>query len=275
MRVATAMLPGAGSSQDRIFTTPNAVIVLDGASAFVPVEVSPSTYVDTLGRFLIEGLAADPRVPLTELLAQAIERTASVLDLCPGTSPSSTVAIAREDGDGLDLLVLGDSQIATPHGVYVDDRIARCAPAHRAEYRARLAAGHGYDETHRELLKALQREQAQHRNVNGGYWIAEAVPAAADHAITMRASLYETSWLVLATDGAYRPMQHLGIDTWSDVAVKGSIELASLLGDLCRWETHNDPEGRELPRAKCTDDKAVAAVRRPRTAETGSSQAAV
>jgi len=260
MRVATAMLPDATSSQDRIFTTPNAVILLDGASAFVPVEVSPSTFVDTLGRFLVEGLAADPRISLTDLLAQAIEKSASVLDLCPGTSPSSTVAIARQDGDLLDLLVLGDSQIATPGGIYVDHRIAHIAQMQRAAYRARLAEGHGYDKTHRELLRALQIEQAAHRNIDGGYWIAEADPAAAHHAITVTENHESTPQLVLATDGAYRPMQHLGLDDWTAVAYQLDVELESTLKALERWEQHDDPNGLALPRAKRHDDKAIAAV---------------
>jgi hypothetical protein len=261
MRTATAMLPDAGSSQDRIFTTPSAVVVLDGASAFVPVEVSPSTYVDALGRFLVEGLAADPRVALSDALAQAIERSASLLELRPGASPSSTVAIARECGDNIDLLVLGDSQIATPQGIYVDDRIARFAHAQRAAYRARLADGHGYDQTHRDLLRALQTEQSRHRNVDSGYWIAEAVPTAAHHAITTSLSVDAAPWLVLATDGAYRPMQHLGLDDWSAVAAKDSTELDRLLNALERWETDDDAGGLALPRAKRHDDKTIAAVR--------------
>lgn len=261
MRIATAMLPDVSASQDRIFTTQNAVIVLDGASAFAPVEVSPSTYVDTLGRFLVEGLAADPRIPLTDLLATAIEDSAFLLGLCPGSSPSSTVAMARQDDDVLDLLVLGDSQIATPHGIYVDDRIARVAIPQRAEYRARLAAGHGYDETHFELLKALQAEQARYRNVDQGYWIAEAVPAAAHHAIVVRTDLDTTPWLVGATDGAYRPIQNLGLDHWAGIAVKDGIELQGLLNDLDRWESLDDPDAIAFPRAKRHDDKALACVR--------------
>lgn len=261
MHVATAMLPDANSSQDRIFKTQNAVIILDGASAFVPVEVTPPTYVDTLGRFLVDGLATDPQIPLTDLLAQAIEGTASVLDLCPGISPSSTVAIAREDGDGLDLLVLGDSQIATPHGIYVDDRISRFAQSYRAKYRARLAAGSGYDETHRELLMALQEEQSRHRNIDSGYWIAEATPSAAHHAITLRADLGMTPWLVLATDGVHRPMKYLGLDDWRSVSRLESRQLLDLLGTLESWEAGADPNGAKLTRAKRHDDKAVAAVR--------------
>ncbi|MDO8149161.1 hypothetical protein Q6350_12045 [Isoptericola sp. b515] len=261
MRVAKAMLPDVSSSQDRILTTPTAVIVLDGASAFVPVAVSPATYVDTLGRFLVEGLSAEPEIGLPNLLAEAISQSASLLGLSPGSSPSSTVAIAREDGHGLDLLVLGDSQIATPHGIYVDNRLAHFAQPQRDAYRDRLAAGHGYDGTHRELLRALQTEQARHRNIDSGFWIAEAAPAAAYHAITLRVDLNATPWLVLATDGAYRPMRHLGLDDWAAIAARDGVGLGGLLKDLDRWEKQDDPDGLALPRAKRHDDKAIATLR--------------
>lgn len=260
MRVEAAMLPDTSSSQDRIFTTQNAVIVLDGASAFVPVEVSPSTYVDTLGRFLVEGLAADPHISLTNLLAKAIEESVLLLGLRPGASPSSTVAIARQHDHVVDLLVLGDSQITTPQGPYVDDRIAHFAQEQRTSYRARLAEGHGYDETHRDLLKTLQAEQARHRNTDGGYWIAEAVPAAADHAIVAQLDTELAHWLVLATDGAYRTMQHLGLDDWPAIAGRDHVELEKLLSELACWEECYDPRGLALPRAKCHDDKAIASV---------------
>jgi hypothetical protein len=258
MRVATAMLPDAASSQDRIFVTDTAVIVLDGASAFVPVEVSPATYVDTLGGLLIEGLSAEPEIRLTDLLAEAIGQAASLLGLSPGFSPSSTVAIAREEGDGLDLLVLGDSQIATPHGIYVDNRLAHFAQPQREAYRDRLAAGNGYDETHRELLNTLQTAQSQHRNVEGGFWIAEAVPDAAYHALTFRGDAYRTPWLILATDGAYRPIQHLGLNDWKGITARGNGELDRLLNEVHRWESRDDPDGLTLPRAKRHDDKAIA-----------------
>ncbi|WP_418275745.1 hypothetical protein ACNHYB_12925 [Isoptericola jiangsuensis] len=227
----------------------------------MPVDVSPTTYVDTLGKFLIEGLSAEPGIPLTDLLAQAIAATASQLDLCPGSSPSSTVAIVRQDGEAVDLLVLGDTQIATPNGIYVDDRIAHIAQQQRAAYQARLANGYGYDETHTKILATLQTEQARHRKVDGGYWIAEADPAAAQRAIMVQVGLETTPWLVLATDGAHRLAQKLGLDNWAGIAAKSSIELERLLNNLYRWESIEDPGSKEFPRAKRHDDKAIAAAR--------------
>ncbi|WP_313663680.1 hypothetical protein [Cellulosimicrobium cellulans] len=260
MRVATAMLPDARSSQDRIFTTQNAVIILDGASAFVPVKVSPTTYVDTLGRLLVEGLAAEPEGQLTDLLAQAIEESVFLLDLQPGSSPSSTVAIARIRTGEVDLLVLGDTAIATPSGVVIDNRLSTIAEEERQDYRARLLNGWGYDKTHAELLRKLQAEQARYRNVAGGYWIAEATPDASAHALCSTLPLTANSWLVLATDGAYRPLLHLGREDWSSIATRDERELHDLLLEIESWEATADPNGIAHPRAKRHDDKAIATV---------------
>jgi hypothetical protein len=161
----------------------------------------------------------------------------------------------------MDLLVLGDTQIATPSGIYIDNRLGNFATSERAAYRTRLGEGHGYDDSHRELLRALQTQQAQHRNRENGYWIAEAVPDAAFHAMTTTLPVASTPWLVLATDGAYKTMAHLGLDDWDAVAGLEQPELQQLLTDLERWEANDDPLGLALPRAKCHDDKTLASVK--------------
>jgi hypothetical protein len=136
--------------------TNEAVVVLDGASAFVPVPVPAATYADHLGRYLSSMLEATPDVDLTATLSAAIRSTAEQLRLRPGQSPSSTVAILRRKGSLVDLLALGDSVIVLPGEVITDDRIDQLALAARQQYRARLAAGHGYDDTHSDLLRELQ-----------------------------------------------------------------------------------------------------------------------
>lgn len=261
MRVETAMLPDARSSQDRIFVTPSAVIMLDGATAFVSVPVTPDRYVDALGGYLIQTLTTQPAVELTAALAGAIERTAQDFGLQPGRSPSSTVAIVRQCGLRAEYLVLGDTQIVTPAAIFLDDRIAEVATNERARYRERLANGGGYDQTHRDHLRSLQARQAEYRNRDAGYWIAEADPSAAAEAVTGAFSIDSSPWAVLATDGAYRPIVHLGLDDWEDVAAHDSQQLSQLLTDLARWEADADPDGFELPRAKRHDDKAIATIR--------------
>jgi len=260
MRVAAAQLPPQDDSDDKLFTTSNAVIMLDGASAFVPVPVAAATYADQLGRHIQATLIARPDADLADALADAIEATAGELSLSPGESPSSTVAIARARQDTADLLVLGDTDIVTPHETVRDDRLAQLSLAPHQKYRDRLAAGGGYDDEHRRLLRELQAEQAQHRNHDGGYWIAEASPEAARHAMTASHPVSETPWLVLATDGAYKTMAHLELDDWPSVARGTEQQLAAVLARCREWEQHQDPQGRDLPRAKRHDDKCLAAV---------------
>lgn len=260
MHVVTAQLPDADHSADRIFTTTNAAIMLDGASAFVPVPVTAATYAEHLGQNLRAQLTAQPDAELPDVLATAIETTTRNLDLSPGHSPSSTIAITRAHGGQVDFLILGDTQVVIPGETIRDDRLARIAVEQRRQYRARLASGAGYDNEHRALLRELQTEQAQHRNRHGGYWIAETQPDAAHHAITTQHPIARAPWAILATDGAYTLMEHLGLADWSQLSRATSAHLAAVLGRCHQWEDQADPNGTELPRAKRHDDKSVAAI---------------
>lgn len=264
MRFATAQCPEPERSQDRVFVTEHAAIVLDGASPFIPVNVPVGTYVDTLGEQIADALREDPAGSLGDVVAEAITTATSLLDLRPGASPSSTVSILRSTGDWVDLYALGDSAIYYGTGNSAqelkDSRLAALGIPEHNLYRQRLAEGHGYDGKHRELLKELQRQQRQRRNRPDGYWIAEADPHAALHASTRTLPGSEFAWAVLATDGAYAPMAHLALDDWSAVAAYTDAQLGKLLQQCAQWEAVSDPDGWKLPRSKVSDDKTLATV---------------
>jgi hypothetical protein len=261
MRVTTAQLPEAADSDDKVFTTPNAVIMLDGASAFVPVPVSTSTYAACLGRHLRDDITARPSRELPDTLADAIRATTCELVLKPGASPSSTVTILRERPNAVDVLVLGDNLMILPGEVITDDRMDRLSLAPRRQFRERLAAGVGYGQQHRALLRQLQTEQAKWRNQDGGYWIAEAEPDAASHALVHRRPLTAVPWAIVASDGAYNTMSHLGLTDWPTLASLNSDRLSAVLQRCQSWEAAVDPYGQQLPRAKRHDDKSLVAVR--------------
>lgn len=258
MRVASAQLPPIQDSDDKIFTTRHAVIMLDGASAFVPVPVPANTYADRLGKHLRDSLQAWPDADLRATLAGAIHTTARQLNLTPGQSPSSTVTIARELDGHLDLLVLGDNLVVLPDETITDERMDQLDLAPRRKYQERLAAGAGYDDEHRAILRELQTQQAERRNREGGYWIAEADPDAASHALTTRRPISQTPWAVLATDGAYNTMQHLGLNDWPTLVNASAEQLDAELARCQDWESTGDPDASELPRAKRHDDKSLA-----------------
>jgi len=268
VRIAAAQLPEPPHGADRIVATRNAVAVLDGASAFEPASIPPGDYASRLGASIATALTDAPYAPLASVLAEAIAATASVLGLAGGDGcPSSTVAMARLAGGTLDLLALGDSYIfygtgpgGPGTGTLTDDRLAGLRLPQQRHYRERLAAGGSYDDAHRELLRALQREQRRHRNRPGGYWIAAADPDAASRALTLTLPTTAAAWAVLATDGIVNTARHLGLDDWPAFAHSGPAALARLLRHCQDWEQHADPDGRKFPRSKRHDDKAIASL---------------
>ncbi|WIX78761.1 hypothetical protein QRX50_46790 [Amycolatopsis carbonis] len=262
MKTIACQLPGFDDSDDKIFVTDHAIVMLDGASAFVPVPVPPAVYAHELGRRLSQRLEEAPDHDLAGILAHAIHDVATDLSLERGRSPSSTVTILREHAGTIDILILGDNLVALPGTTLTDDRLSRLDLAPSRHYRHRLARGAGFDETHRETLRQLQSQQAARRNQEGGYWIAEADPAAAQHAVTSRFPVGDVPWAVLATDGAYKPMQYLGLADWPMLAGSEKADLERVLHQCEVWEAFTDPIAAQLPRAKRHDDKSLAVVHR-------------
>jgi hypothetical protein len=264
VKITTAQLPGPETSQDRVFADEHTVVVLDGASAFTPVDVTPGDYAACLGAFILSGTSANGAADLKDVLAQAIGQAARELDLRDGSCPSSTVAILRAAGGQADLLALGDSSIFFDAGdgavEFTDSRLAELPTPERRQYRENLRAGRGYDDAHRALLARLQLAQRSHRNRPGGYWIAEREPSAARHARTLTLPASTVRWAVLATDGFVNTARHLGLDDWAAIAQRDTTSLHQLLQQCHDWEENKDPDGQDFPRSKRHDDKTVAAV---------------
>lgn len=262
-RTGRAQLPAVGQSQDRVFTTDHAAIVLDGASAFEPGGPSAATYVDELGKRIADALDAAPAADLKAVLAAAIADTATV---GPDADrfPASTVGIVRVSENAVDLLALGDTPIFygdRSANELRDTRMADLRFPESAEYRRRLEAGLGYDDAHRELLSRLQRRQRSLRNRPDGWWIASEDPNAAGQALTRRVPATDIAWVVVATDGAANTICHLGLDDWPKLSSAGDRELRGILERCHRWEAEMDADGRYLPRSKRHDDKTLVALR--------------
>jgi hypothetical protein len=243
---------------------PNAVAVLDGASAPDPVERDGGWYAGQLAEQLADRLA-DPGLDLPTVLADSIAAVTFRHRLVPGSSPSSTVAMLRWTRGLVEGLVLGDSSLVVfpPGGAaeeLVDDRLARVAPAQRVAYHDRLTAGGGYDHAHRSLLRQLLGEQRRHRNSPDGYWIAEAEPAAARHALARSWPAGALSAAVLATDGVSRGVGRAGLPTWSAVLDLADRSGPSAVLDAVRAAEAADPDGRRWPRSKRHDDQALVVV---------------
>ncbi|MEK6437484.1 hypothetical protein [Pseudonocardia sp. T1-2H] len=234
--------------------------MLDGASSYSPEAPPADDYVDVLLPALLGRVDdGDLRDQLREALAGMVDR----LGLVPGAAPSSTVLILRVGEELVEVAALGDSTavIGHPDGTtsrLSDDRLARIGADQRRAYREHLRQGSGFGPDHRDRLRELQRSEFPHRNQTGGYWIAEADPAAADELVVRSFPRDAVSWVVLATDGAQMHIDRLG-DRWDVIARQGDGQLAAFLNSAQQWETEADPDGIELPRSKRHDDKTVVA----------------
>ncbi|MDR7383607.1 protein phosphatase 2C domain-containing protein [Promicromonospora iranensis] len=262
--IRAASLAGGPNNQDRYVVGDGFAAVLDGATSVAGDRShDPGWYAERLGQALSETV---PRgEPLADAVAGAIRTVRDAHGLTPDTSPTSTVAIARWSDDVVETYTLGDSYVVVLRAgsvetVYTDDRLDAVGADERAAYRARLAAGHGYDVGHREVLLALQAEQARRRNRPGGYWIAGAEPEAAHHGLTTAESRSGITGLLLASDGV-DPQRHPVAATWRELAehANGHGE-AQVLQDVHDAEA-SDQDGQRWPRAKRHDDKTLVTIR--------------
>jgi hypothetical protein len=65
-----------------------------------------------------------------------------------------------------------------------------------------------------------------------------------------------SSWPPTAIETA----RYLGLDDWDAIARSDQAGLAALLQRCHEWEVNTDPDGRQFPRAKRHDDKAIATI---------------
>ncbi|MEV0061260.1 hypothetical protein [Nocardia sp. NPDC050718] len=253
----------ASSGDDRLIVTDDAVIVLDGATVHDPTMPSAGEYVDRLGSELAKSIAQGTE--LVDVLEGSLARTVEALGIQPGLAPSSTVALVRFGSETVEGLILGDSSVivglrdGTVIG-HTDDRLSRLRLPEADLYRRFLSEGQGFSGRHRKVLQELQLAERAQRNQPGGYWIAEADPVAAKHALHMRYTVDEVLWVITATDGVVDLAPTLGVG-WSEVAEMSTVELDRFLDRIHTWEAETDPNGLVLPRSKRHDDKTVAVVR--------------
>ncbi|MGV9534714.1 protein phosphatase 2C domain-containing protein [Streptosporangium sandarakinum] len=268
MRVtfATEAAPGR-PNEDFIAATPDAIVLLDGAGTPAGSESGcvhgVAWYARALGSNLIASLAQDGK-PLTEILAEGIKAVASlhdfVCDLDHPGSPSATVVMLRRTADTLDYLVLADSVLvldtldAAEPLVVCDDREALVGAAHRASMDALPSGSPEHAAAHRKYVEALR----DHRNRDGGFWVAAIDPLAAEQALTRTVPISDVRAAALLSDGASRLVDRFHLATWRQaldvLAGSGPTELIRRVREAER----SDPDGSRWPRGKTYDDATAA-----------------
>ncbi|MFF5986055.1 hypothetical protein [Prauserella flavalba] len=241
--------PGVGldgrprPTEDHVVTTANAVVLLDGATEFRAELPSGGWYASRLAEHLHAGLTSDPFADLGDLLAAAIAGVASEHGLRAGNSPSSTVAMLRWTTERVDALVLADSPIVafgrTGTTVLADQRLTR------------LRDG-GHLRTRADVNRL--------RNAENGFWVAEADPAAAEHALRARWARADIDTVLLATDGVSVGVDDYGLFDWTTVLRLARGRGAEAVLDAVREAEEADPDGARWPRTKRHDDQAFAVI---------------
>ena len=243
--ITTAERAGVGldgrprPTEDRIVVLANAVVVLDGATSPTPTARDGGWHSRALAAELAAGGPATLDGDLADELAGAIRRLADRYGLVPGDSPSSTVAIVRWTVEEVDALVLADSPIVA-FGADTD-----------------VLADHRL----RDMRGKVSRI-TDWRNREGGFWVAEADPAAAYRAVrrTWRRDAVHT--VLLATDGVSCGVDDYGLFAdWREVLDITSAKGPEAVLDEIREAESNDPERTRWRRSKVHDDQALAVVR--------------
>jgi hypothetical protein len=257
--ILTAERPnGSRPSEDRIFTTEHAVIVLDGASQPDRSLHDGGWLADQLGSDLANHLRHEPAADLVPALASSIRRVAENHDLEPGHSPSTTVAIVRWDASAVDVLVLCDSPVIVAdrrghlHQIR-DDRLATVT--------ASLDRPDRFDAETPGAWRRLVAGQRRERNRPGGYWVAEADPDAAHHAVRASWPADEVSIILAMTDGVSIGVDRYGIPPDWATAIELAADDPNRLVDAIHDAEAADPLGERWPRSKRHDDKALAVLR--------------
>jgi hypothetical protein len=222
-------------------------------------------YARLLGSALTELLPGRDQA-LTSAVSQAIEKVREVHGLTPGNSPSCTVALIRwDESEGtLEALALADSPIVVymksgAVDVLIDDRLSKVGVEEHARIHNFLREGRGFaGDEFSALVRALQLVELPLRNHEDGFWVAEAAPSAAEHAIFRSWPLEDVTDAIALSDGAAAGVCMYAQQSWRDLlALVRSSGPGALLQTVHAVE-EGDPDGQRWPRAKRHDDKTIA-----------------
>ncbi len=254
-----AQQPGSPDkpSEDRVFLTPNASIVLDGASQWTPLERSGGWIAEETGKRLQQGLLEDPDCNLIGLLDRTVDDVIATHSLKQGTSPSTTVNIVRATGSYLDVLVLCDGPVIildTTGQVHElrDDRLALATQ--------KLDRPTGFATGQRTRWEKYIRDFEALRNCQDGFWCVSATPGVGQYAVTARYSLSQVRTALAVTDGV-----SIGVDRYAQPATWAesfaiALQDPNLLLETVKSAEDDDPDRSRWTRSKVHDDKTIVLV---------------
>ncbi|MER7279797.1 hypothetical protein ABT369_35695 [Dactylosporangium sp. NPDC000244] len=264
MRVNFASVPGSPlkSNEDIVGATPHVALVLDGLTS--PADLGTgcihgtSWFVARLSAALIEQSTRCPDTPLTECAAAALARVAEShadsCDLAHTGTPSSSIAMLRENETTFEYFSLADSVILLdgPDGIRkISDR--RADDYAQTEHKETLRYQIGTPE-HGQAVSRLVSAQRPHRNTPGGYWVAGSSPDVAYHALTGTIDRAHLGRAALLSDGASCLVEDYHLSDWAGLLDVLDTRGPSHLIQQIREAEGSDPDGKRWPRYKASDD---------------------
>jgi hypothetical protein len=268
VEVSFASCPGAVSrpNEDFVTASPSVAVVLDGLSA--PPALGTGClhgtpwFVAQLGMQLVSAATTAPDQPLQDLvantIAQVAESHAHTCDLeHPGT-PSSSLAMLREQTQRVEYLLLFDSVIVLdgPSGLTVitDRRVDSIAQKEHLATRKHPIGSSG----HQNSVQRLVATQRRHRNQPGGYWVAGAKPAAAYQAVSGSWPRDQVSRAALLSDGISCLVELYAVIDWTELVESLQQHGPTRVISRVREVENADPMGARWPRYKRSDDATAA-----------------
>jgi hypothetical protein len=268
VEVSFASWPGSlsKSNEDFVAASPSVAVVLDGLTAPSPLGTGclhgTPWFVAQLGTQLVSAATTARHQPLQDLVASAITRVAdSHAHTCdldnPGT-PSSSLAILREQDQRVEYLLLSDSVIVLdgPSGLTVvtDRRVDAVA---RQEHLATREHPIG-SPAHQDHVHELVAAQRRYRNQPDGYWVAGAKPAAAYQAVTGSRPHCQLNCAALLTDGVSCLVELYAVVDWPELLGGMQQHGPAHVISRVREVEDADPIGARWPRYKRSDDATAA-----------------
>ncbi|MEU1734409.1 hypothetical protein [Streptosporangium sp. NPDC020145] len=253
-------------NEDAVAATSQVVVVVDGVSAPKNLPTGcihgTSWYARSLASQIVASVSRASKVDLQLALDEALRGVAAshvdTCDLsCDGT-PSATVAVLCENAERIDYLVLSDAVIAIEDsssvGVIADKRVEQLLGS---LIDATKAVPVGSPE-HEERLIKLVSEQRKLRNVQGGYWLAGAIPEAAEHAIVGSVAAENIHCAAVMTDGAASLVDLYQAMSWKDALKEFASEHPYKWIERVREIEIADSDAVRWPRYKTSDDATLA-----------------
>lgn len=212
------------ANEDAVFRSAGVAVVIDRAGLPHSMRAGCHHSVDWYSNQLAQGFGTallDAGLTMRQALSRAIAEVSQLHDGCSLAegSPSATVAAWRLRPHMVEYLVLCDAStivvLADQIVEITDDRLSVLLN----EQRPFIRVGN-VERSASKILETRAEILQSSRNVDGGYWCCQIDPVAADRALSGTYPLSDVLGVVIATDGATRGFQSLGIHSAEEFAIR-------------------------------------------------------